>query len=150
MKLTIDASVAVKWFVPELLFEEAQLLLDQSFDLYAPDILLAEFANVIWKKARRREIADSHTYVNELPYLIDIIDLYPVHNLVVRAVQFAEMLDHPVYDCLYLACAEATGSSLITADLRFSNKVRDTFQTVDVLYLGSDRFLNLITVAKEN
>ena len=115
--------------------------LDQS---NAPDILSAGFTNVIRKKVRQREIADSRTYLDELPSFSGIMDLYPVHNLVVRAVQLTEMIDHPVYDCLYPACAEATGSVLVTADRKFTDKVRDTFQAVDVVYLGSDRFANLI------
>ncbi len=52
MKLTVDASVVVKWFVSELLHKEAHLLLAHRLDLHAPDILLAEFANTIWKKTR--------------------------------------------------------------------------------------------------
>ena len=39
-----------------------------------------------------------------------------------RAAQIAVEIDHPVYDCLYVACAEATASALITADRR-----RDTY-----------------------
>ena len=53
MRLTVDASVVTKWFVPEPLFEEARLVLVHHVDLHAPDMLLAEFANNIWKKRRR-------------------------------------------------------------------------------------------------
>ena len=50
------------------------------------------------------------------------------------------MIDHPIYDCLYLACAEATGSTLVTADHKFTDKALNTFKSVDVLLLGSDNF----------
>ena len=40
MNLSVDASVAVKWFVSEPLSENARLLLAHRLDLYAPDILL--------------------------------------------------------------------------------------------------------------
>jgi predicted nucleic acid-binding protein len=33
-----------------------------------------------------------------------------------RALEVAGRLDHPVYDCLYLALAEAHGAGLATAD----------------------------------
>ena len=82
MKLTVHASVVIKWFVAETLFEQARLLLSDSFDLHAPDILLAEFANTIWKKVRRGEIPDSRPYMDELPTLGEIIALHPMHNLV--------------------------------------------------------------------
>ena len=39
MKLTVDASVVIKWFVTEPLCEEARQLLGDRLDLHAPDIL---------------------------------------------------------------------------------------------------------------
>ena len=147
MKLTVDASVVVKWFVSESFFDEARLLLAHRLDLHAPDILLAEFANVIWKKARRSEIPKLQPYIDELSHLSDIIVLHPVHNLITRAVQITEMIDHPVYDCLYLACAEATKSILVTADHKFTNKVLKAFPSVDVRYIGADGFADQIATA---
>ena len=38
----------------------------------------------------------------------------------------AGQLDHPVYDCLYLALAEAEQTKLVTADLQLLGKVRTT------------------------
>ena len=140
MNLTVDASVVIKWFVAETLFEQARLLLSDSFDLHAPDILLAEFANTIWKKVRRGEVSDSRPYTAELSALGEIIALHPIHNLVVRSASIAKEIDHPIYDCLYLACAEATDSTLVTADRRFANKVGDAFERVDVRYIGEERF----------
>ena len=57
MKLTVDASVVIKWFVTEPLCEEARQLLGERLDLHVPDILLAEFANIIRKRVRRGEIS---------------------------------------------------------------------------------------------
>ena len=105
MNLTVDASVVVKWFVPESLSEEARLLLDYPHDFQAPDILLAEFGNTIWKKFRRGEVAFLQPYMDELLGLDEVIALHPVGEQVTRAVQIAGEIDHPVYDCLYLACA---------------------------------------------
>ena len=42
MRLVVDASVAVKWFVSEPLLENAQLLLSHRLDLHAPDFVLVE------------------------------------------------------------------------------------------------------------
>ena len=75
MKLTVDASVVVKWFVQESLFEEARLLLAHRLTLYAPDMLLAEFANTIWKKARRNEISDTRPYLGEVQSLDELVSL---------------------------------------------------------------------------
>ena len=81
MKLTVDASVVVKWFVPEALSDEARLLLGDRLSLHAPDLVLVEFANTIWKKVRRRELADHRPYTDEFPHLSEVITLYPAYDL---------------------------------------------------------------------
>ena len=57
MNVVVDASVAIKWFVPEPLSNEAERLLGGSDTLFAPDLLLIEFGNIIWKKVRLGELA---------------------------------------------------------------------------------------------
>jgi predicted nucleic acid-binding protein len=52
--------------------------------------------------------------------------LHPIAPLAGRAAEIACTLEHPVYDCLYLACAEREGQVLITADLRFLRVVADS------------------------
>ena len=47
MKLVVDASVVVKWFVSESLSENARLLPAHRLELHAPGLLLAEFESVI-------------------------------------------------------------------------------------------------------
>jgi len=147
VKLTVDASIAVKWLVAEPLREEARRLLAHRLHLHAPEILLSEFANTIWKKARRGEIEDPQPYFDELANLSGIVTLHPGSALVDRAARLAVEIDHPVYDCLYLACAEETAATLITADKRFANKVAGRLPTVDVRYLGAPGVPDEITAA---
>ena len=147
MNLTVDASVVVKWFVPEILADEARLLLEYPHEFQAPDILLVEFGNTIWKKFRRGEVSFLRPYMDELLELDEVIDLHPVGEQVTRAVQIAGELEHPVYDCLYLACAEATGSTVVTADRRLANKAASGFSGVDVLYLDSQEFRSEMNLA---
>ena len=136
MKLTVDASIVVKWFVAEPLHHEARLMLARRLNLHAPDLVLSEFANTIWKKTRSKETPDEEPYLNEMASLPDVISLFPDRELVERAVRLAFEIDHPVYDCLYLACAEATGSDVITADRRMVNKSAAQSLGVRVEYLG--------------
>ena len=136
MNLTVDASVVVKWFVAEPMGDEARLVLGHRVQLHAPELVVAEFANTIWKKVRRKEIPDPGPYLQEIPALPNIIDLYPIANLAERAAQIAFELDHPIYDCLYLACAEITNSDLITVDRRFADKVAERLPRSCVHYLG--------------
>lgn len=125
MKLTVDASIAVKWFVAEPLVDEARTVLTRRVQRHAPELLLAECANTIWKKARRGDIPDAQPYRQELADLPDILTLYPDRDLIERATEIAFRIHHPIYDCLYLACAEATASDLITADRRLVDKAAD-------------------------
>ncbi len=61
-----------------------------------PDLVLSEYAKVIWMKARRNEVPDAELYLGEVPGLPDVISLYPDRDLVMRASQFATDIDHPV------------------------------------------------------
>ena len=48
--LVIDASIAIKWVVEEGGTTEA-LVLRQKAKLMAPELLVAECANILWKKS---------------------------------------------------------------------------------------------------
>ena len=52
--LVIDASVAIKWVIEEPGTREALSL--RRNRLFAPDLLVAESANILCKKARRNEL----------------------------------------------------------------------------------------------
>ena len=52
----IDASIAVKWVVEEHRTPEALLALRQKAKLIAPELLVAECANILWKKVQRQEL----------------------------------------------------------------------------------------------
>ena len=48
MKLfVVDASVAVKWYVPEEHSEIALLLLDDNFSRIVPRLFFSEFGNIL-------------------------------------------------------------------------------------------------------
>ena len=137
MNLVIDASVAIKWFVKENLHDEARRLLDGQDDLHAPDLLVVELANVAWKKTVRREIDARQARDIALAYLDGVPRLWSSADLVDRALQIALELGHPIYDCLYIACAEAVSGVLVTADGRLRAAVDATRFEPLVRYLGS-------------
>jgi len=119
VNLVIDASVAIKWFAPELLSREAERLLDGGDALFAPDLLLVECGNIIWKKVRLGELARSDGDVALGALRSGPIDFVGTKPLVERALQLAHDIDHPLHDCLYLAAAEAVDATVVTADRRF-------------------------------
>jgi predicted nucleic acid-binding protein len=51
--VVVDASVAIKWFIQEPDRTAARLLLEPDKRLLAPELLVAEVANAIWKRSSR-------------------------------------------------------------------------------------------------
>ena len=89
----VDASVAIKWVVPEPGWHEAKLL--QRHELVAPDLLFAEFSNILWKKSVRGEIADVAADVAAVALVRMPIEVVPSHRLMQRATALARQLRHP-------------------------------------------------------
>jgi predicted nucleic acid-binding protein len=120
--LVVDTSVAVKWYIPEPGSEHALALRLSGNDLVAPDLLVAEFGNVLRKKVRRgeldgaeaAEIADA--FVRACP-----VRLRPSLPYSALALDLALRLERSVYDALFLAVAVAEGGSYVTADERLVN-----------------------------
>jgi predicted nucleic acid-binding protein len=122
----IDASVALKWFIEEAGSAQASALLTGPHTLIAPDLIIANVANAGWKAVRPGGITqDQHDHATaRLPLAFD--HLIPLTSLAPRAVAISRALDHPVYDCFYLALAEDRHATLVTADGRLLNRLQDT------------------------
>jgi predicted nucleic acid-binding protein len=90
-------------------------------ELAAPDLLIPETLNGFWKLSRAGHGVPPRSAVLEL---LDRIRIVPSRTCAARAAELAEELDHPVYDCLYLAVAESEGDVLVTADAAFVRKTR--------------------------
>ena len=135
MILVVDASVAVKWFVREDGQEAARALLGSNEPLVAPDLLVAEVGNILWKKVRLQEIppAQAQAAMVVLPHCFE--RLVPAANLHERALSLALTLDHPLYDCLYLACAEAQNAPFVTADNRLIEITRKSTLSIRCISL---------------
>lgn len=83
---------------------------------------MAQCANVLRKKARRKELsADEARLAAGLLQRADV-ELLPMRPLLESATALAIALDHPAYDCIYLALAESLSCDLVTADQRLSAK----------------------------
>jgi predicted nucleic acid-binding protein len=124
--VVIDASVALKWFVEEQGTEQAATLLAGQDLLVAPDLIVAEVANAGWKAVRAGTmLPEQHDHAAaRLPLAFDA--LIPLTSLAQRAVVIARLLDHPVYDCFYLALAEERSAKLMTADRRLLDRLVGT------------------------
>lgn len=119
----VDTSVVVKWFVAEEGQQAAEALIGTP--LIAPDLLLAEVSNVIWKKWRKREIDIAQTGIAQ-GLVTSFVELLPARPFAEAALTIALELDHPVYDCYFLAMCEASERMMITADRRLVARCKGT------------------------
>jgi predicted nucleic acid-binding protein len=123
--LVIDASIALKWFLNEP-DSPAAAAVGARQDLIAPDLLLAEVANALWRSVRIGRLPSdaAHSAVSRLPR--ELARLAPGAGLIGRAFEIATALDHPVYDGFYLALAEREATLLVTADQRLQGRITGT------------------------
>jgi predicted nucleic acid-binding protein len=120
--IVIDASVVIKWVVPEADTEQA-LELWNVRQLCAPDLIYAECANVLWKKYQRNEHTIEENQVAAKIITHADIESVASRTLIESAVSIAMQLNHPAYDCLYIALALERAGALVTADTRLLNKL---------------------------
>ncbi len=122
----VDASVACKCFVAEPGSDAAEALIARGPILLGPDLIAPEVCNVAWAKLRRGEItgAQAKAMVEGLPDLLD--EFVPSVGLISRALEIANALAHPAYDCCYVALAEQRGVPMITDDRRLLARLAAT------------------------
>ncbi len=127
--LVIDASIAVKWVVEEEGTPEA-LALRQKAKLIAPELLVAECADILWKKVQRGELLQDEVLLAARLLQGSEIELLPTRSLLETATRMSIEIDHPAYDCLYLALAVEKKCQLVSADERFLRKLRQGRQGI--------------------
>jgi predicted nucleic acid-binding protein len=119
MKYVVDASVAVKWYVPEVHSVEAERLLDPAYDLHAPDLIVPEFGNILWKKVGRAELTAAQARKIVEAFIDVPMFKHPASPLLEAALDGALQSAQTVYDWTYLALAIALNCQMVTADEKF-------------------------------
>jgi predicted nucleic acid-binding protein len=137
--VVIDTSVAVKWVVPDDGFgiergAEAALAL-LADELLAPDCIMGEFANALFKKVRRSEIGEEQARA-AFAILPETVALFPTATLVEPALDLALDIVHPVHDCIFLVGAIQRGVPLVTADMKFYKNCMRTGRPYPIKLLG--------------
>jgi predicted nucleic acid-binding protein len=132
--LVLDASVPVKWFVPEEGSDQAAVLLNGAKKLFAPSLIRVEVAAALTRKVRIGEVPASiiRPHCAAWPRMLDerIIELSPDEQDYPKAFELAFELKHPFQDCLYLSLALRLDAPLVTADRRFYETASPTYRNV--------------------
>jgi len=138
--IVIDASVAAKWFIPEEDSEKALEIMrrysDGRIDLYAPDLIIYEVANVL----RYRPDVTVETLIGSIESLIKLqINLIPPSTEIMsEAATKARALDLSIYDACYTVTADALATNLVTADMKLYEKCRDAKTVFFLKNLGRE------------
>ncbi len=135
--LVVDSSISVKWFIEEEDSDIAQLILDQYTDgtllFLAPNLIQAEFGNIVWKKLvfRGLSIVDADFAIQEFKTISFV--LTPISILFDEAFQIAIKYKRSFYDSLYLALSVKENCGFVTADEKFYNAVKQDFPKMILL-----------------
>ena len=136
-KIIIDSSVAVKWFVVETDSLTAnEILLEWKQGLWkflAPDLIYAEYGNIIWKKQifQGFDAADAAFALEgfqQIPFT-----LTPAKAIFDDAFKIAVKHQRTFYDSLYPALSVKENCGFVTTDEKFYNAVKQDFPRMILL-----------------
>jgi predicted nucleic acid-binding protein len=138
LRYVIDASAVLKSLLAETDSAPADALIashrDGSSSLIAPDLLVAEVGNALWKRsAIRQQITAREARELFSDFLALGILVRPSTALAAAAINIALRERHPIYDCFYIALAEQASCAFVTAD----EKLRMKFKRHSIIGLSS-------------
>jgi len=138
--LVLDTSVVAKWFLPEPLSDRADRILEDvrlgRLRPAAPDLIVYEFANILWQRLKKGEISRRQSDVIMKDFERLPINLAPGDVLGSRALEMAVETGCTAYDGAFIALADSLGTRLVTADRRLTARLADTRFSRTVLWLG--------------
>jgi predicted nucleic acid-binding protein len=123
--LFIDASIAAKWFIEEEHSDAALSVLKKSNRLHAPDFLLLEMDSIICKWIRRSIINQAEGIELRDALRRYPMQYHPIISLLDPAFAISSQTGQSAYDCLYVALAALIKGSLLTADRRLYEGLRN-------------------------
>jgi predicted nucleic acid-binding protein len=122
----LDASVVVKWFSHEEDTDKALALRDKiarrELDIVVPDMILYELSNALRYNADFND-NDVKRAINSL-FDLDIEIVAHLMSTIDAAIDLAYEYDISIYDAFYIALADELDCSLVTADMKLYEKVK--------------------------
>lgn len=123
----LDASVVLKWYArdKEKDLEDAlkirEDLKSRTIELFAPELLVYEIANVL----RYKETLEERLVLNAIVSIYEMRIMRSVNQgIMEEAIRLARKYDITVYDSTYISFAKDLGCTFITADRKLLQKTK--------------------------
>jgi predicted nucleic acid-binding protein len=121
LNYVVDASVALKWFLPEgdnaSADDVLNAFLNGKIGLNAPDLLLIVAASALWRRSVvRGELASSEAKAIYRDMLTLPVNFQSMDRLAAASFALAITHRHSAYDAVYCALAIEMDCELITSD----------------------------------
>ena len=121
MDIVLDSSIAIKWYLREVLSDKAlhlrMLIEKEALSVGVPQIFFLETANVLWKKSKLTHELSSNDAKGIYSRILDT-SFYIVQDgdILLKSLEISLRHSISVYDGMYLASALYLKSTLVTAD----------------------------------
>ncbi len=137
-QVVIDASVVLRWYLKDE--ENGQKALDilygfvsKNIDICAPALLIYEVFNGLWIAKKLGRIEKQAVLIALEGFLGLGIEFFDISDTYSRILDYCEIFNCSVYDASYLAVSAMKGISMITADRRLYQTVKDELGWVSFL-----------------
>lgn len=114
----LDASVLAALYVDDSATEQSEAALKQieGDELHAPDFVILEVANVLWKRVRREELHAEDAMAAIADLSASSLQFHPISGLVAQSLALALAHGFTTYDATCVALATRVGGIVITND----------------------------------
>lgn len=122
----VDSSIAAKWFLPETHSIHALRLLGAEHELLAPDLIVAELGNVLWKRWLRGDLERESAVSVLADFTRMPLGIVSGVHLCEATAAIAMEYRRSFYDSMYLALAVKSNCRMVTADEKLYNALAET------------------------
>ncbi|MCD6563734.1 MAG: type II toxin-antitoxin system VapC family toxin [Thermoproteales archaeon] len=140
MKILVDASVGVKWFIPEDYSVNALKILEDyisgNVELYALDIFRAQVVSIL-----RKYFLEGYIDMNALTESCKVLQEMEINyiemdwEILEDALSYSLENNISLYDAIYIIASKRLGASIVTADQHLIDSLKN--KELEIIDLGS-------------
>lgn len=135
--LVIDASVVLKWYIPDEEIECADRIkrdfLDKRILLSAPSIIHYEINNVVLNAVRSKRLSVNRATLALKDFYFSDIKFHSSSLLLLSTFKLAEEFNISSYDASYVALSQSARIPFYTADAKLIGKLKNKIPLVKSL-----------------